>query len=48
MIRGMRNKYPWLGACLKRFEVTDVGPNYDLMSVFCEEKEEALSPEEYK
>lgn len=45
LIRDMRKAYGWLELCLKHFEVTDIGPDYDLMQIFREDALEIFSPE---
>lgn len=33
----MRKTFPWLEKCINRFEVTDVGENFNLMKLFEDE-----------
>lgn len=30
----MSEKFPWLGSCIQKFDVTDIGEQYDLSFVF--------------
>jgi virulence-associated protein VapD len=40
LTQGMRKIFPWLEKCINRFEVTDVGENYNLMKLFQDENTE--------
>lgn len=34
LVHKMQGDLPWLSQCINRFEVTDVGENYNLMDLF--------------
>lgn len=39
----MQKELPWVGKCMRKFEVSNIGDNYNLMQVF--EEEPLNSPE---
>ena len=34
LVRDMQEKMPWLEQCINKFEVTDIGENYNLKKLF--------------